>query len=175
MNKQEIKDQLTKHHQSFADYLSGLSEGEFLLSKNEKWTAGQQLDHIVRSVSPVKLALTLPKFVPNLIFGKSNRPSRTYEALIEKYQGKLAAGGKASGRFLPKNVWFSQRDGLISKLFITVEGLNKKIETHSEDDLEKYILPHPILEKLTIREMLYFTIYHVQHHHKYVIKNLETP
>jgi hypothetical protein len=173
MKKQEIKDQLTKQHQAFADYLSGLSEAEFLLSNDKKWTAGQQLDHIVRGVSPVKLALTLPKFVPGLIFGKANRSQQTYDELVETYQGKLAAGSKASGRFLPDNIRFSQREGLNKKLLVAIEGLNNKIETHSEDDLDRCLLPHPILGKLAIREMLYFTIYHVQHHHKQVVKNLE--
>jgi hypothetical protein len=29
-----------------------------------------------------------------------------------------------------------------------------------ESELDSYILPHPILGKLTIREMLFFTLYH---------------
>jgi hypothetical protein len=31
-------------------------------------------------------------------------------------------------------------------------------------DMEIYLLPHPLLGKLTIREMLLFTIYHIEHH-----------
>jgi hypothetical protein len=34
-------------------------------------------------------------------------------------------------------------------------------------------LPHPLLGKLTLREMIYFTIYHVQHHHKLVQNQLK--
>jgi len=30
------------------------------------------------------------------------------------------------------------------------------------------LLPHPLLGKVTVREMLYFTIHHVQHHHALV-------
>ena len=40
-----------------------------------------------------------------------------------------------------------------------------------EEDLDNYILPHPLIGKTTIREMLYFTIYHVQHHHKAIVDN----
>ena len=32
------------------------------------------------------------------------------------------------------------------------------------DDLDKYVLPHPLLGKVTLREMLYFTIHHNEHH-----------
>jgi len=42
----------------------------------------------------------------------------------------------------------------------------------SEEDLDKLILPHPLLGKLTLREMMYFTIYHVQHHQRIVERNL---
>ena len=33
-----------------------------------------------------------------------------------------------------------------------------------EADLDRYLLPHPLLGKLTIREMLFFTLYHNYHH-----------
>ena len=47
-----------------------------------------------------------------------------------------------------------------------------RIDSFSEKDLDNYILPHPLLGKLTIREMLFFTIYHVQHHEVLTLKNL---
>ena len=173
MNKQEIANKLIENHQKFADYVSSLSETDFMFSFEEKWTAGQQLEHIIRGVSPVKMALMLPKFVPNLLFGKANRNSSNYESLVAKYQGKLAAGGKASGRFIPPEVAVNKQVGLKNKLLKTVEGLCKNIEKFSKDQLDEYVLPHPILGKLTLREMLYFTIYHVEHHHKNTIRNLE--
>ncbi len=174
MNKQQIANKLRENHQNFVDYISSLSEPNFMFSVDEKWTAGQQLDHLVRGVLPVKMALTLPKFVPNLLFGKANRESLDYESLVAKYQGKLATGSKASGRFIPPELSFAKRELLKNKLLKTVAGLCQKIDNFSESQLDEYILPHPILGKLTIREMLYFTIYHVEHHHKNTVKNLET-
>jgi hypothetical protein len=44
--------------------------------------------------------------------------------------------------------------------------LARRIDRFSETQLDQLILPHPLLGKLTLREMLYFTIYHVQHHQK---------
>ena len=173
MNKQEISEKLVENHQKFTDFLMSLSKQDFMFAPENKWTAGQQLDHIFRGVKPVKTALTLPKFVPNLLFGKSNRDSIDYGTLVKNYQAKLAAGGKASGRFVPPEIGFEQRETLKNKLLKTVEELTKRIETFSETQLDEYVLPHPILGKLTIREMLYFTIYHVEHHHKNAVKNLE--
>jgi uncharacterized damage-inducible protein DinB len=52
-------------------------------------------------------------------------------------------------------------------------ALNRKIDKISEEDLDKHILPHPLIGKTTIREILYFTIYHVQHHQKAIKENLK--
>ena len=42
-----------------------------------------------------------------------------------------------------------------------------------DTDLDKYFLPHPLLGKLTIREMLFFTLYHDRHHVNNVRKLLD--
>jgi len=172
MNKQEITEKLIENHQRFVDFAAGLSEPDFTFAPADKWTAGQQLEHILRGVSPVTTALTLPKFVPHLLFGKSNRESIDYETLVKNYQSQLAAGSKASGRFIPPAIGFEKRDELKTKLLATVAELAQKVENFSEAQLDEYVLPHPILGKLTIREMLYFTIYHVEHHHKNALRIL---
>lgn len=173
MEKQLITEKLRVNHQNFADYVLSLTENDFMFSIDQKWTAGQQLDHILRGVSPVKMALTLPKLVPKLLFGKTNRSSLDYNSLVSTYQGKLAAGSKASRKFIPPIINFDQGEVLRNKLLKTVNSLCQKISKYSENQLDEYLLPHPILGKLTVREMLYFTIYHVEHHHLAVKRNLE--
>jgi DinB superfamily len=173
MNKQQISRRIIENHQNFTEFISTLNEAEFMYSADGKWTAGQQLDHLVRGVSPVRTALTLPKFVTKSLFGKANRSSTSYEHLVSNYQGKLALGSKASGRFIPPSINFVQRQKLTNKLLKTVAGLCQRLEKFSESQLDEHLLPHPILGKLTIREMLYFTIYHCEHHHRAVLRNLE--
>ena len=56
------------------------------------------------------------------------------------------------------------QDKLIKKYVLHKEKLIAKIEKQTESDLDKYILPHPLLGKVTLREMLYFTIHHNEHH-----------
>ncbi|MBN8578769.1 MAG: DinB family protein [Cytophagales bacterium] len=53
-----------------------------------------------------------------------------------------------------------------------VTKLASKLNRFSEAELDLYILPHPLLGKLTLREMIYFTCYHVQHHQELVKQNL---
>lgn len=164
MNQQEIIKHLEQNHQEFIYYITSLSSEQFIFRKGEKWSAGQHLEHICRSVNPLNLAFSLPNFVLKILFGSANRPSKSYEELVKKYQDKLQNGATATGRFVPPTIKAEQKERLCKTLLQIVTTLNKKIKNYSEKELDLLILPHPLLGKVTIREMLYFTIYHVEHH-----------
>ena len=166
MTSSHIIGMLKGSHFEFTAMIASLSEEQFLQAEPGKWSPGQQLDHLVRSVAPLEQALNLPKFIPRMLFGKANRPSRSYDEVVARYQDKLAQGGKASGKYVPAAVTVAQRDALIDKLNDLVEKLSRSLGSYREEDLDTILLPHPLLGKLTLREMLYFTIYHVQHHHQ---------
>jgi hypothetical protein len=174
MNKAEIGSLLQTNHRQFIELQLSLDEKKFTTSVNGKWSPCQELDHIIRAVQPVVLSFYLPAFFLKLIFGVANRPSKSHEALIEKYQLKLTNGGKASGRFVPRGISFNGKVEALKKLESLVKTLIQKTEAKSEEWLDHIILPHPLLGKLTMREMLYFTAYHVQHHRKNTIRNLES-
>jgi hypothetical protein len=173
MQKEAIADLLLSNHLVFAKRLRELSTEELQFAPEGKWSALEQLDHIVKSVSPVNMAMGLPKFIVKWRFGVANRPSRTFEELVAKYTRKLQEGGRASGRFVPLNVGIYQKEELLKNLTLLVKRLCDKTVDLSEEALDKYILPHPLLGKLTFREMLYFTAYHVEHHLALVNKGLE--
>ncbi len=173
MNKFALIESMTENHQRFTNYMNILSSEEFLFAMPEKWSAGQQLDHLVRSTKPLILAVRLPRFILPLIFGKANRPSRSYEELVEKYLQKIQEGAKATGNFIPPLVSFDKKENLIKELNSIVAKINKGLNNFSESELDECILPHPLLGKITFREMIYFTIYHVDHHHYIIDKALE--
>src|SRR5437868_3072327 len=104
MNKDEIIKKLDENYKSFAYFIDSLDENDFMHSAHGKWNAGQQLDHLIKAVSPLSTGLQLPKFMIKALFGKANRPSKTFVDLVTKYQLKLQDGGKAKGRFVPKKI-----------------------------------------------------------------------
>jgi hypothetical protein len=170
MQKPEIEERLTRNHSAFTGFIGQLSDVLVNNAMPGKWTPIQQMSHISKSVAPVKLALTLPKFALRTLFGKANRPSRTYDELVARYKNKLEAGGKSPTRFIPDST--CDRRQLHQLLENNVAVLVRKMNRFSEQELDKYILPHPLLGKLTLREMLYFTIYHVEHHHAQINPSL---
>lgn len=162
--KDEIALQLDEKVTAFVRYINSLSRVEFEAAPPAKWSAGQNLDHLVKAIQPLQLPFRLPKFILNFMFGKANRPSKTYDELVAKYNRKLAEGGKASGRFIPPVIAFENKESLIRIYGLQKVKLINKIKKQTEEDLDTYILPHPLLGKITLREMLFFTIYHNQHH-----------
>ncbi|MCP4461046.1 MAG: DinB family protein [Cytophagales bacterium] len=174
MNREELETGLFDSHQRFIDLMNQLSKEDFEFRLNDdKWSNGENLLHILKSTKPLGQALALPNFQLKLIFGKSNRPSRTFDELVSKYKNKLRDGGKAKDKFIPSNISFDQRAEVVKKLSKTINQIMKHFAAFSEENLDHLILPHPLLGKLTLREMMYFTIYHVQHHQKIVERNLE--
>lgn len=172
MNIAELNRKLLENHRLFTDYIQSLSPEVFTISVNQKWTPGQQLDHIHRSVQPLAQGFRLPKWMIKMIFGKSNRPGRAYDELVKKYTQKLEEGGKASGRFIPKAVENAEKNKIIVSLNKDLLSITKNLSNFSESELDEIVLPHPLLGKLTIREMIYFTIYHVEHHMNLTKRNI---
>jgi len=172
LHKDQIIERLRENHLRLADMVSALSEEDFDAAPPGKWTAGQQLVHIYLSLKPLTTALGLPK-IGLKAFGSPQRPSLDYDAVVAKYHEALANGGKAPGKFVPDAVSYRDKDALTDKLKGNLAKLVSHLDKYSEGDLDKYQLPHPLLGKMTLREMLYFTIYHSEHHHKVVAGNLQ--
>lgn len=172
MTKRHIQNELTHRHITFAEYIASLDKLDFEYSFDGRWTAGQQLLHIVKSTRPVLLGLRFPPIVLRLLFGLSLRRSSTYATLVNRYKGALANGGKATRPYQPGEVSYDQAEQLKKQLLLIITKINLRLEKFSEDALEDYRLPHPLLGPLTLREMLYFTMYHVEHHMEKTRQNL---
>jgi hypothetical protein len=172
LERQRIIELLRESHGKFVEYVAGLTVDEFLFAPQDKWTAGQQLEHIYLAVRPVVLAFRLPKLLVRSMFGKANRPSKSYDDLVKKYQYVLQNGGKSSRPFIPRKVAYNQKEKIVNALTEKINSLCTAVATTTDETLDRLILPHPLLGKLTMREMLYFTIHHVGHHHDAVRRNL---
>lgn len=168
--KKEIIYHLNQKTEAFLTYIIALDKDGFEARPAEKWSAGQNLEHLIRSIKPLQPAYSLPKFILKMKFGVANRPSRNYDDLVKRYKEKLQLGGGASGPFIPPPVSFDQKGSMIKQYRAEREKLSLKVSRQNEADLDKYVLPHPLMGKLTMREMLYFTIHHNEHHLKLLVE-----
>ncbi|MFM9951202.1 MAG: DinB family protein [Saprospiraceae bacterium] len=165
-HKEQLITAIEQQFDAFSDLIRQWPDATFETMPEGKWSAGQQLDHLIRSVKPVNLAFRLPGWLLRILFGKPNRGSRTYAGLVEKYLQKLNAGGVASGPFVPPAIPLARKQHLLGVYNRESQRLIKIVSRWQEADLDRYLLPHPLLGKLTLREMLFFTIYHTGHHQR---------
>ena len=166
MNKKEIIEQLDATSKVFYQFCLSIDDDSFFRQPLEKWSIAQNVKHLIISANTTRLAYLLPKFIIRLYTGKPNRPSRSYEELVMKYKLKLEQGGRASGRFIPEKItknitkekWLDDFDKAMKRLVLSIDS------KWNEEQLDQYIAPHPLLGKITQRELGYFTIYHTEHH-----------
>jgi hypothetical protein len=174
-----IIDLIDRTQQVFAsidNYSKNVAAQKFFVpQKPGKWSIAQHIQHLSVSTSSASLAYRLPKFMVGIIGGKANRPSRSYDELVSKYKAKLETGGRASGKYVPKEMEAELGKENVIKDWqtATVKYLYYLKKQHNEDDLDKYVAPHPLLGKITLRELAYFTIYHTLHHLQIMQDRLE--
>ncbi|QSE98679.1 DinB family protein [Fulvivirga lutea] len=171
--KEDLIQEFKQRHLDFFQYLNSLTNEEFAIGRNTKWSAAQELDHILKSIKPLSSILPNKKLIINK-FGKGRGISSDYYTLTNRYKTKLSEGYKAFGNFLPVKVNGYERANLLNQFFQITNKIENTLEQYSEEELNTLRIPHPLLGMLTIKEMMYFTNYHVLHHKNNIINNLNT-
>ena len=171
MKKEEILQRVDARYNSLIDWLKQQDADAFVAHpRAEKWSAGQHADHILRATAPINKALMMPKLALKMTFGTNNREERSYEKTKERYLSRLSEGVVATGDFIPGEITKTDQASLIQNLQKEKDKLIAKLSKWSEEDLSKYILPHPAIGRLTIREMLYFADFHTERHHQTLLE-----
>ncbi len=172
MNKSAIIAQLDQSFAPLFDLVAALEQEAFEKQINDKWSAGQQLLHIYLSLKPLSDGLGYPKMAIKMM-GTSDKPVKTYDQLVTYYEEILREkGAPKDSPYTPDFVKFDQKQVLLDKVKHKLDKLIEHLDKFSEDELDAILLPHPLIGKIVIREMLYFTIYHTQHHIKKTKENL---
>lgn len=161
---------LSDAEREVAAFFASLSADEWVLRVGSAWTPAEHLDHLNIAVSAVARGFSMSRLLLRLRFGRARHASRTYEAVRADYRARLAGGGRASGRFVPvredpaSEEQSVRHQALLARWQRVNARLRSAVAKWSERELDRIQLPHPILGKLTAREMLFFTIYHDGHH-----------
>ena len=166
MTKTELVRELNIHFDKMSYFLHNQKNEDFDRKfMAGKWSTAQHIKHLILSMRPVNLAMRVPKFVLKYKFGLCNRPERSFEQLVEKYETALdTTKAVAPPSYSPDSIPASEKDGLIAELRQQTDKMIANVENWSEEALSKYILPHPLIGKLSFREMVAWSIVHMDHH-----------
>jgi DinB superfamily len=166
-NRREIIEALEAAHEAGVEYWSGFSTPAFFAPHGTHWSPAEHVRHLTRAMTPLLPVLRVPRMALRVMFGSAAAPSRSLETLDALYSKALAAGGTA-GRFTPPPdhapAGLVRRNAIMDAHSETLRGLTQALEKWTESQLDAHRLPHPLLGRLTVREMMLFTLLHNQHH-----------
>lgn len=168
--REEIIDHLQKNFHAVYSFIAPLSDEVMGLKPSpESWSIAENLQHLILSSTPVATSLAIPSMVLWVFGLPKPRQSRSYHQLVDDYQQALNNGFEAPKEYVP--YVGKDKAGLLSTWKRMEEKLIRRLDRFwKEEELDKYMVPHPSLGKITIRELLFFTIYHTEHHLKVIEK-----
>ena len=164
MDKTTLIKSLDDNTAQFIELVKDLNKDEFEVNLTNKWSAGQDLMHLIKVLQIVNIGFTLPKPILRLVFGINKKESLSFEDLRQVYKNALESGAKAPTIYIPKPVSYTEKDSLIQKYASLNKSFIDKLNNHTSFELDRYRLPHPILGKISLVELASFTSFHTSHH-----------
>ena len=175
-SKSEIITGFRSKWREVEEVISQVNDEQFTAKPNaDTWSIAEEFDHIIKSASAVSSAMKVSPFILKWKFGKPNRVIRSYDEVCDKYMSKLA---NVSGPALAPSTFRAEegktfdREGMINHWNSTLAKLDKRVNKWSDKNIDKALLPHPLLGKMMVREILYFTHFHTEHHRKSLEKKV---
>ncbi len=166
-SRREMIEAMEGAHETAVEYWARYDTPAFFRKMGTHWSASEHVRHLTRAMTPLLPVLRVPRMALRLVFGAPTRASRTIGEIAALYTAALDAGGTA-GRYTPspEPAPGSQvrRDRIMDTHSETLRGLTQAMERWTEVQLDTFQLPHPLLGRLTIREMMLFTLLHNRHH-----------
>lgn len=162
--KEEIIEALGSSAKEVTNWLETQADEKFNQGPEGKWDTSQHLDHLHKTASLISKALKTPKMILRAQFGKPNREGRDYDGVVKKYRDKLAITDTSKNGFAGDSYGKEDKEKQIEAFKKQVEKVQKNLKKWSEKDLDNYLVPHPLLGKMTIREIMMWTSYHHLHH-----------
>jgi len=170
MTKQELIQVFIKNHEAAAAYIGSLPHEQLHYTPEGKWSAGQQLQHISLTIEPFPKALASKEYLQQK-FGSIGRPTWDYETVLRNY---YATSLKAPVQFVPQQELMpGGKEKVMQNIQNDLEQIGLLLNGYSEEELDVLVAPHPLLGKLTLREMFFLMGYHPLHHVKQIRNMLE--
>lgn len=173
MEKESIANLIDEKYTALVKWIENHPDELWTQGPEGKWTTGQNVLHVLQSTIPLNNALSLPKFFVRYKFGKANRPVRDYNTIIQRYKERLRQnkGKTFKGSQNMKVPPLSDKQYLINRIQTESKKLQYKTRRISDKNLDTLVLPHPLMGKMPVREMIMWSAYHVEHHLEILKKN----
>lgn len=165
MTQQELFARIDEKFDAVCAHVESQDIDEFVKAHTpEKWSNGQHLDHLRKTTRALNKGLAMPKLALKLKFGSKKGEENSYEDIEDRYH-KLVGQATAPKSVIPDELSAEDKGRVIKWFQQEKETMKEALAKYSDKQLSGYVLPHPVLGKLSIREMTYWCIMHTEHHH----------
>lgn len=127
----------------------------------EKWSFGEEMVHLIMSTNGTALVLSSPdeRLLP------TDHPSRSYTEIVDEYKAKLLLNPTIGQSIADKEVKQYEGQDLKERFANASQNVLVVLPNWDESKADQWMVwKHPLLGKMTAREMIYFTVYHTRHH-----------
>ncbi len=163
-SKADIIEDWIASNEAVAAFVSELNESQWSAKPHaEKWSIAGHVEHLFLSGNPVSSALKIPKEMLEARFGLYEGEHHDFLTLKAFYKNQLAKNPLPINPVAPSDEALPQTELLQSWAMIKSK-IPQRLEVWTEEDLDRYCLLHPLLGPLSVRGMLFFTIFHTDHH-----------
>lgn len=176
-NKPEIIKVLETQKLEFQNLLSSTPTNTFFDGSSQKWSVAHHVKHITSAISRIAQGLQNPELLPKR---EPATPSKDSETMSKAYTHALQITPLEKLQQLGSRVTLEEQTDLevyktqlISGFSKSIDTFNIALETFAEENLEALGMPHPLVGVISVREMLFFAVYHNAHHHSGIKKLLE--
>lgn len=168
MHKDEIADLLEEKYHTLLNWLEQQDPEKWTSGPENKWTTGQHALHLLKSIKPLNDILSMPRFMFRYTLGTTQQKPRDYATIADNYLELLEVFKKNTNKprkklKVPK---IQDKRYLLTRLQVESKKLQYKTRRISDRNLDTLVLPHPVMGKLQIREILMWTAFHVEYHTK---------
>ncbi len=166
MDKLKIAELIEQKHQDLFFWLEKQPKDNWEKGPENKWSTSQHFLHLKDSIQLLNKALGYPEFILKYKFGTCNRPTRDYENVSKNYLQKLSENQERARNFnkdLAKPL-LNDKVSLLSNIEKQQKKLQKKVLKSSDKNLDTLLIPHPLMGKMTLREIIMWTAFHTEHH-----------
>ena len=169
MTLPEIQTALAQGQMQLSTIVESVEAEMFFAHAPDTWSMAENIVHLIDAAEQFSTGLASPKVTLHQRFGTPNHSSRTFGQLRSVYAEILAGGGRSNAANTPQNinvdVHFSHaRDDIMQRWQRATRQLFVGLRSWNETELDATQVPHPLLGNLTVREMLFFFVFHDAHH-----------
>ena len=162
-SKEDIRTALAQLKDRGLSIIGQRDEVNLSKKENSKWSPIEEFYHLIQANKAIAKGLATNHFMIKML-GTPNRATRSYAELTSRYEKKLAQASIGTNPYAPELGRTLSKSEIENDWNESLDILDSEFHKWSEEDLDGFLLPHPLMGRMIVREMMFFAVHHTTRH-----------